>query len=201
MAANASPAGASVDEPKVEVAASASPRSRALVCQPAALEFESVASTSMFSTLGGVRALPAAEASRAIVCRSIAESRGYRDEDLHALAEIGYHYLRSGGLKLSAVIFEGLTAIQPEGAFYWLALGLTRDHLGDKLEAKRAYERAAQLQPTDPRPELNLAELALEAGDRARAGALLRRAEAKAEAAGDQPLVRKARALLALAGR
>jgi Flp pilus assembly protein TadD len=168
--------------------------------QPSSLEFENFDGTAMFDTLGQVRALPADECSRAIVRRSIAEARGYSDEELFALAEVGYHYFRSGGLRLALVVFEGLTAIKPDESYFWLALGLVTDYLGDKRRAATCYETAGRLDPNDPRPDLNLAELCLERSDRRRATAYLRRSAKKAELTGDAALENKAHALLGLVG-
>lgn len=164
----------------------------------AVLDFESVASTAMFSTLGNIRALAVREASSAIVRRNIAEARGYSDSELYALAEIGYHYFRNGGLKLALVIFEGLQAVKPQEPYFALATGLARDYLGDKNGAKAAYQEAARLDVGDARPELNLAELCLEAGDRRAAIQHLNRAAQKAEARKDRPLLKKAQAVLSL---
>lgn len=164
----------------------------------AVLDFESVASTAMFNTLGNVRALAVREASAAVVRRSIAEARGYSDAELYALAEIGYHYFRNGGLKLALVIFEGLQAVKPQEPYFALATGLARDYLGDKAGAKAAYQEAGRLDSGDARPELNLAELCLEAGDRRAAIQHLNRAAQKAEAKRDRTLLKKAQAVLSL---
>jgi tetratricopeptide (TPR) repeat protein len=180
------------------IAKTVTPAPSAETFSPASLDFDSVASTAMFNTLGGIRALAVREASAAIVRRSIAEARGYSDAELYALAEIGYHYFQSGGLKLALVIFEGLMAVKPSEPYFCLATGLARDFVGDKLGAKRAYREAARLEPADARPELNLAEIALEAGDRQAAFGHLERARVKAERRGDLPLLKKANAVLAL---
>ncbi len=170
----------------------------AFVSRSPELEFDSIASTSMFNTLGRVRALPAEEACQAVLCRTIAEARGYEEEDLFALAEVGYHYIRNGGYKLAEVIFQGLTEIAPSEVYFALALGLTQDYLGKKEGARLHYGRALKLDPRDPRPELNLAELDLEAGNKSRAIERLRRAERKATRSGQDALQRKAQALLEL---
>lgn len=165
---------------------------------PAVLEFQSVASTAMFTTLGKIRTLSGHEASSAIARRTIAEARGYTDAELYALAEIGYHYFRNGGLKLAQVIFEGLHAVKPAEPYFALATGLARDYLGDKAGARAAYHQAITLDAGDARPELNLAELCLEAGDRSSAITHLGRAARKAEARGERPLLKKAQAVLSL---
>jgi tetratricopeptide (TPR) repeat protein len=175
--------------------------SAAVVSELEEVAFEGVASTAMFATLGRVRALLVAEVPDAIVRNGLAEARGYGASDLWAIAEVGYHYLRSGGYRLAAVIFEGLAALQPDEPYHQLALGLAQDHLGEEAAARAAYEKALRLDPADPRPELNLAELSLAGGDHVRAQVLLGRARAKALARGDTVLARKATALLGLSPR
>lgn len=169
-----------------------------VVAKPSKLEFERFDDTAMFDTLGKVRALTVDETPDAVACRSIAETRGYSDDELYALAEVGYHYIRNGGLRLALVIFEGLTAIKPEEPYFWLALGLVTDYLGDKSRAHRCYKHAGKLDPADPRPDLNVAELHIERGDKKTAIAYLRRASQKARRAGDEALENKANALLGL---
>ncbi len=184
--------------PAPKTSAPAVPAPSAFVCRPPELEFDSIASTSMFNTLGRVRALPAEEACQAVLCRTIAEARGYQEGVLYALAGVGYHYIRNGGYKLAEVIFQGLTEVSPSEAYFALALGLTQDYLGKKESARVHYGRALKIDPQDPRPELNLAELDLEAGHKSRAIERLRRAERKAEQGGRIALQNKAQALLEL---
>ncbi len=175
---------------------------RALVCKaPASLTFDDYDGTAMFDTLAKVMAVPVEEASSAVVCRSIAEARGYDRDALFGLAEVGYHYFRSGGFRLAEVIFEGLTAIDPNEPYFWLALGLVADYLDDKTRARVCYGRVSKLDPEDPRPDLNLAELELERGDRRAAVTRLRWGYAKAVRSGETALANKAAALLELNGQ
>lgn len=167
---------------------------------PAAVDFERVDGTAMFDTLGEVRALPAAEAAKAILCRSVAKAYGYRRADLFAVAEIGRCYLESGGYRLAAVIFEGLEALDPDEPYFVMALGLAKDRIGDKQAARRCYRRAQKLDPKDARADLNLAELLVEEGARKKAVQLIARAEKKAIARDETALVKKAGALLSLLG-
>lgn len=151
---------------------------------------------------------PAAIAPKAIVARiektppmiesRESESRAYKDADLEAIAEMGYHYLFSGGHRLAAAIFDGLAAIRPNVAYYFLGRGLAADHLGDRERALSCYGRAAELDPSDGRADINLAELELEAGRRDRAIDLLKRGHNKSKRRGDQALEKKAHALLGL---
>jgi tetratricopeptide (TPR) repeat protein len=178
----------------------AKPQGRALVPESVAIEFDRVDGTGMFDTLGRVRALPAEEASKAIVCRSIREAYGYARADLFAIAEIGRHYLECGGYRVAAVIFEGLEAIDPDEHYFAIALGLAKDHLGEKQAAMRCYQRAQKLDPKDARADLNLAELLIEAGRKKDAVRMIEGAERKAIAAQADALAQKANALLSLMG-
>ncbi len=187
-AVKSAPAPAPAPEPEVV----------SLTCVPVHCDFDRVDSTSMFNTLGGIRALPSHEASLAIARRTLADARGYSRNDLLAIAEIGYHYLRSGGYKLSQVIFEGLTAVQPEEPYFWLALGLVMDRLDDQVAARAAYEMTVELDPKDATPEINLAELDLGANRRKSALRRLRIAARKAQSSGQEALQRKAQAMLEL---
>lgn len=129
--------------------------------------------------------------------RAVAQPlRAYRREDLMAVAEIGYHYLFSGGYQLALTLFEGLHAVDPAHPYFASALGLTHDHLGNPEEAERWYRKAAELDPTDGRPDVNRAELRIARQDLRKARELLIRGVNKARARRDQPLERKARALL-----
>lgn len=152
--------------------------------------------TAFFNSIAKVKALTAHGQVRVDTKRSLAEVRGYSLEDLYAIAEIGYHYLFAGGLNLSLTIFEGLTAVAPNEAYFALALGLTHDHLDNRAEANRWYKKAAELDPSDGRADINRAELYLAAGDRKSAKKLLGRGAKKARVKGDQMLARKAMALI-----
>jgi len=196
------PAVAPAVTPSTPSATPAGPKAVAvsLAGVPAHCDFDRVDSTSMFNTLGGIRALPSHEASAAIARRTLAEARGYEEADLMAIAEVGYHYLRSGGFKLAQVIFEGLTAVNPQEPYYWLALGLSEDRVGHPQQARAAYENVIALDPRDATPELNLAELDVGEGRRKSARRRLAIARKKAARAGQTALANKADAMTLLLG-
>jgi tetratricopeptide (TPR) repeat protein len=154
--------------------------------------------TAFFNSIAKVKALTAHGQVKVLDNgkKTLAEARGYERDDLYAIAEVGYHYLLSGGLTLSLTIFEGLHAIAPEEAYFALALGLTHDHLDHRTEANRFYKLAAELDPSDGRADINRAELFLQSGDRTSAKKLLTRGAQKARTKGDLPLARKAMALI-----
>lgn len=153
--------------------------------------------TCFFDTINQVKALTVAGPRSLCVDADLARARGYEPEDLMAVAEIAWHYLMSGGLKLALTLYEGLTAVAPEEPYFALALGLVHDRMNDPRQAQDWYQRASRLDPGDGRPDINRAELYLEAGDRAKALQLMARGAEKARRRGDDVLATKAEALLA----
>ena len=105
--------------------------------------------------------------------------RGYDREDLFAVAEVAYVYLFGGHEQLARVLFEGLAAVAPHEPYFALALGLTYDLCQDLPKAEASYARAAQLDPKDPRPDVNRAELRIERRQYQQAHQLLVRAQNK----------------------
>lgn len=153
--------------------------------------------THFFESIQSLRARAVSgRSNRSLARRSVADVRGYAREDLLAIAEVAYHYLFNGGARLALVLYEGLAAVAPDEAYFALALGLTHDHLGHADAAHHWYEQAGRIDAAEPRADLNRAELFLQVGDRRRAQGLLERGLAKAVAAGETALERKARALL-----
>jgi len=149
----------------------------------------------LYRTLDRVEAHPVAS-DVAVVDAPLGVARGYAKADLTAVAEIAYHYLMSGGLRLALTLFEGLVAVAPNEPYHHLGLGLALDRLDDKAGAEARYRRAGKLDRRDPRPDINRAELHLEVGNRAEAKKLLVRGLAKAEAAHDPALIQKAGGML-----
>ena len=159
-------------------------------------DFDQPLSTDFFNTLGQIRAVPAASNGSEVATRSIAQARGYRGEDLDVIAQMATNYLLNGGLRLAVTLFEGLVAVSPDTAYYAMGLGLTYDRLGEFRKAKACYQMAGKIEPEDGRPDVNLGELALAAGDKPLALKLLARGQRKASKRGDLMLARKAAALL-----
>ncbi|MCK6545414.1 hypothetical protein L6R52_06055 [Myxococcota bacterium] len=194
---NESPAAAI--EPAIEAAELQAPE-RATSLRAPSFDFESIENTSMFVSLASIRAQrPSGPLPKSLELRSIREARGLSKKELFAIAEVGYHYLRCGGYRLAEVIFEGLAAIDPEEAYFALACGLVADRRGNVAAAKQWYETARRLDPRDARADLNLAELALGAGERGRGAQLLASAVEKARAANDDELTRIAETMRDLA--
>lgn len=181
-------------------AASVAPPPQSFRAETPVFDFDDVLGSSMFDSLAKVRALPAQPGLSALALTSLVEARGYTRDELLALAEVGYHYLFSGGHRIAVTIFEGLCAIAPNEAYFALALGLCYDRLDRLLDARRAYARAGELDPQDPRPEINLAELEIEQNELPSAARRLSRALLLAKQSGQTALAAKAATLLARVG-
>jgi Flp pilus assembly protein TadD len=117
--------------------------------------------------------------------------------DLLAIAQLGHHHLLHGALEQAQIIWEGLYALAPREPAFALGLGLVRDRTGDKHAADELYARAAELDPGDPRAEVNRAELAIERGEITFARERLAAAEKKALARSDPEIAAKAASLRA----
>jgi Flp pilus assembly protein TadD len=173
---------------------------KAFVVEAEAMEendFDRPMATTFLRSIDRVRAVPLSAAEAHVAPKSMESSRGYRRDDLFAVAEIAHHYLFSGGIKLALALLEGLVAVAPNEAYFHLALGLTYDRMNERANAKAAYARAAELDRCDGRADVNRAELLLEEGDVARARALFVSGAEKAAKRGDEDIAEKARVLVA----
>lgn len=191
-----------------EVRAPEAPVPPARLPGPAERAQAGLASIARAASLGSIPAAPSQHAALPAAAQSMVNglirpedrplgvARGYQRQDLYAVAEIGYHYLFSGGLEIARALFEGLVAVAPDEAYFALALGLTHDHLQEQETADRWYAKAAQLDPHDPRADVNRAELRIERKDFQAARTLLMRGVKKARIRQEWALERKATALL-----
>ncbi|MFO0724373.1 MAG: hypothetical protein U1E65_11355 [Myxococcota bacterium] len=139
---------------------------------------------------------PTTQPAQSIAVRSIGEARGYRRADLFGIAQIGYNYLFNGAADIARTLFEGLCAVSPREPYFFIALGLAYDQLNERELAFEAYQTATALDPRDPLPDVNAAELHIASRDFPRARSLLAQAREKAQRAGNQTLERKASSLL-----
>ena len=119
-------------------------------------------------------------------------------EDLYVIAQMATQYLHNGALRLAVILFEGLVAARPEEIYFRLALGLTYERLGHSARAGRMYLDARRLAPADPRPDINLGQLALIHGEDEVARRMLASAQRKAAAAGECTLAERLEARLDL---
>lgn len=170
-------------------------RAEQYVVRPLVTDFDAPMSTDFFDGLGRLRA-EAVPSSRAPAVRTLAQARGYRKDDLHVIADMATNYLFNGGLRLAVTLFEGLVAVAPDEPYYAMGLGLTYDRMGNAHRAAACYRAAARLDPSDGRPDVNLAELELRARRPRQAVFLLRSGLKKALARDDSELGNKAAAIL-----
>ena len=106
--------------------------------------------------------------------RTPREARAYTDPMLDAVALVAHQYLSAGAVRVARVLFEGLCATRPANGYAHLGLGVCH-MMQDALEpAQRALRIAVRLDPLNPQPRLNLAELAVRRGHRDDALAILR---------------------------
>lgn len=124
---------------------------------------------------------------------TLKEVRGYTDEELYAVARLGYTFFHQGKVAEARTLFQGLFAVNPRDAYLARALAVVEYASGNADGALAAWEVAVKLAPEDPAGYLGRAEVLLAAGQRARAAEDLRRA---AGGRGDERLKNKARAML-----
>ena len=125
---------------------------------------------------------------------------GINDQDLLALAHVGYSYLEMGSPKMAEVIFSGLINLHGNEPYYFFALAYAKDQLNKKREAIDLYRKSVSLNPTDVRSAVNLAELYAETGHMEYAINILNNIKEKTQDS-QTPLMKKASSLLKLYNR
>ena len=55
---------------------------------------------------------------------TLREIKGYTDEELYAIAHVGYFFLMQGKNDEARTLFEGLVAVDPRNDYYYRALGV-----------------------------------------------------------------------------
>jgi len=87
------------------------------------------------------------------------EIRGYSSQELYSIAHIGYYFIMQGRYEEARTIFEGLIAVDPKNEYYYRALGVVFENLGDHERALRQFGYAIRLSPAMPHAYLNRAEV------------------------------------------
>ena len=95
---------------------------------------------------------------------------------LDAIAVVAHQYLDMGAIRVARALFEGLCAVCPDWPYPHLGLGVCRLQQGATREAREAFQRAAELDPSDPDALLHLAEIAIHQRQFGAADRWLRRA-------------------------
>jgi tetratricopeptide (TPR) repeat protein len=124
---------------------------------------------------------------------TLQEVRGYTDEQLYAVARVGYLFFNQGKITEARTIFQGLFAINPRDAYLARAVAVVEFAAGNDKGALAVYDLAIKLAPKDPAGYLGRAEVFLSMK-------LLRQAVRDLNLAvktdGDPRQIKKARSLL-----
>lgn len=130
---------------------------------------------------------------------TLRDVRGYSDEELYAIAKTAYFFFYQGRISEARTLFQGLYAVNPTDAYFAKALGVVEMAAGNGQGALAAFDVAAKLSPQDPSVYVGRAEVKLALGQKPQAVEDLRRAAALSSE--DDPVVRKASAMLTALGR
>lgn len=130
---------------------------------------------------------------------TLREIRGYSDEEMQAISQAGYFYLMQGKNDEARVLFEGLIAVDPGNDFYYRALGVAFQKMGDDERALKQFSYAVQINPGSPYSYVNWAEILISRGEPQQAEPKLRLALERMGPK-DEQLSKKAWALLRVAG-
>lgn len=130
---------------------------------------------------------------------TLRDVRGYTDEELHAIAKTAYFFFYQGRVSEARTLFQGLYAVNPTDVYFAKALGVVEMAAGNGQGALAAFDVAAKLAPQDPAVYVGRAEVKLALGQKQQAMEDLRRAAAMTPP--DDPVVRKAGAMLTALGR
>lgn len=85
--------------------------------------------------------------------------KGYTDDELHAIAQVGYYMLMQGKNEEAKTLFEGLTSVDPRNDYYHRALGVLYYKLGEAQKAIRQFAYAIRVNKRDPIAYVNRAEV------------------------------------------
>ncbi len=108
---------------------------------------------------------------------------------------LALHRRRDGNLDALARDLEQRSTAEPKRVALWLLRGRVEAARGQPEQARRAYERAVELDRESPGPVLLLAELAREAGDGVQAERLLQQALTRTRGARREQILRDLAAL------
>jgi len=99
--------------------------------------------------------------------------RGYSEEEIDSIYELGRLFLENGNSRRAEVIMTGLTEVAPEFSPAWLAASVMQVQKGNIDEAISFAERALQVQPDSSEAMLILSACLLTTGDFNTAGTYL----------------------------
>ena len=107
---------------------------------------------------------------------TLKDVRGYRDEELYAIAKAAYVFYHQGRIKEARTLFQGLYAVNPLDSYFARALGVVELAAGNATGAQQAYDVAIKLSPDDFAAYVGRAEVKLALGQKLPAIEDLRRA-------------------------
>jgi len=93
---------------------------------------------------------------------TLAQLEGKTNQDLYAIADLGYDLLQEGKYADAEVIFKGLLAYNPRDSYFHALLGSTCQRSGRLADALVSYRQATTLDPTDINSWTNMGEVLLE---------------------------------------
>lgn len=73
---------------------------------------------------------------------TLRELKGYSDEELYCISQLGYTLFLNGKIRDARIVFEGLVAIDPRNEYYYRALGVVYHREGDAERALRQFSHA-----------------------------------------------------------
>ncbi len=88
----------------------------------------------------------------------------YSDDELYAIAHIGYYFLKQGKNQEAKTLFEGLVTIDPRNDYYYRALGVLSFKLDDPEKALRQFGYAIKVNDRNPVAYVNRAEVYIALG-------------------------------------
>ena len=107
---------------------------------------------------------------------TLKEIKGYSEEELISIARIGYFLLMQGKNEEARVVFEGLVAVEPRNDYYYRALGVIFQKMGDDERAIKQFGYAIHLNPASAQSFINRAEVYIALGKNAEAESDLHKA-------------------------
>lgn len=96
--------------------------------------------------------------------------RGYTDDEIDQIYELGRLSLANGNLRTAEGIFEGLTQVAPDYSPAWLGLAYVGIYRGNIDSAVFASRQALRIDPHFPEALLYLASCLMSSGDYNSAG-------------------------------
>ena len=95
---------------------------------------------------------------------TLKELKGYTDDELYAIAHPGYFFLMQGKNNEAKILFEGLVAIDHRNDYYYRALGVIFQKLGENERAIKQYAYAIRINSASPTAYVNRAEIYISMG-------------------------------------